>query len=76
MASDSELKNLGEALRVTLAKLQEAGVIVSSLVYVDSDKLEKIYIDPMIVCSKCRNWSPADKCLWCKPDEFDGEGVA
>ena len=78
MASDSELRNLGEALQVTLDKLHSAGINITFLQ--EFTLLEGIIyavtINPIFICPKCKHWSPADRCLWCKPDDFDGGGVA
>ena len=76
MTSDSELRNLGEALQVTFSKMVRAGVKISRSPRMVSKSAFTLTIEPMTICEKCNNWSPADRCLWCKPDEFDGEGVA
>ena len=84
MATDSELRNLGDTLRVTLSMMQDAGinVLVAKMgiknTYQgksDTSSSVQMNISPMTICEKCNNWSPADQCLWCEPD-FGGEGVA
>ena len=76
MTSDSELKNLGYALKVTLGRMQAAGVAWGYAHYEHDDKQILFFIKPMVLCEDCQELSPADHCLWCEPDDFGGEGVA
>ena len=76
MASDSELKNVSESLKVTLARAQRYGVTINWEHLAGSGLMQVLIIDPLMVCPECMEWSLADHCLWCEPEEFDGEGVA
>ena len=78
MTSDSELKNLSHVLQVTLARVNMAGIRVTSSQDIEGTKkyIRHITIEPLVECLKCGNLSLAERCLWCEPDDFGGEGVA
>jgi len=75
MASDSELKNLTESLELTLSNMRKAGITFGWGPDLDEHIL-RLWIKPWTGCEVCNRWSAADRCLWCKPDDFDGGGVA
>ena len=76
MTSDSELRNVSESLKVTLFKAQRYGVNIDFQQLNGPPGKIQIWIDPLTVCPECMEWSLSDRCLWCKPDDFGGAGVA
>ena len=79
MASDSDTRkrqlDLMRSLYKTLDELRKTGSNVTIWGPKGGDSLT-VMVEPSFYCYTHQRWSVGDRCLWCKPDDFDGEGVA
>ena len=80
MASDSDTRkrqlDLMRSLYKTLDELRKTGSNITIWGPMSNRHSLTVMVEPSFYCYTHQRWSVGDRCLWCKPDEFDGEGVA
>ena len=80
MTTDSNTRkrqlDLMRSLYRTLEELRKTGSNVTIWGPQSNKHKLTVRIEPSFYCYKHKRWSVGDRCLWCDPDEFGGEGVA